>query len=118
MLDERTRYAPLILFEYDHDPGKYCLMLSDDHMIEHEELFGSHGREPNGSGWADVALQVIRTRAPALEGRLGMDPEAGTFVAYGSDLEALEQLGALLHEAFHDPGVLGPLVKDAPWEYD
>jgi hypothetical protein len=61
MLDERTRYALLILVEYDHDPGRYCSMLSDDHMLE---------------------------------------------------------LGTLLHEAFHDPGVLGPLVKDAPWEYD
>lgn len=118
MLDERTKYAPLILFEYDHEPGKYCLMLSDDPMIEHEELFEANGREPSGYGWADVALQVIRTRAPALEARLGMDPEAGTFVAYGSDLEALQQLGALLHEAFHDPAILGPLVKDAPWEHD
>lgn len=118
MLDERTKYAPLILFEYDHEPGKYCLMLSDDHMIEHDELFEANGREPSGYGWADVALQVIRTRAPALEARLGMDPEAGTFVAYGSDLEALQQLGALLHEAFHDPAILGPLVKDAPWEHD
>ena len=49
---------------------------------------------------------------------MGMDPEAGMFVAYGTDLDALKQLGGLLHAAFHDPAVLGPLVKDAPWEYD
>ena len=118
MIDERTKYAPLILFEYDHEPGTYCLLLSDDHMIEHDALFEANGRSANGYGWSDVALQVIRTRAPALEERLEMDPESGTFVAYGPDLAALEQLGALLHEAFHDPAILGPLVKDAPWEYD
>jgi hypothetical protein len=115
LLDERTRYAPLILFEYDHEPGTYCLMLSDG---ECGDVFEANGRDSTGYGWADVALQVIRTRAPELEARLEMDPEAGTFVAFGSDLEALQQLGTLLHEAAHDPAILGPLVKNAPFEYD
>ena len=118
LFEDRKTYAPLVLFEYDHEPGNYCLMLSDNHMIACEEIFTAGGREPNGYGWADVALQAIRTQAPEIESKMGMDPEAGTFVAYGSDLAALQRLGALLHAAFHDPAILGPLVKDAPWEYD
>lgn len=118
MYDERARYAPFVLFEYDHDPGSYCLMLSDTHMIEREETFQAKGREPNGYGWADVALAVIRAEAPEIEEKFGMDPEAGTYVAYGKDLEALQHLARLLHAAFHDPTRLGALVEAAPFEYD
>lgn len=119
MYDERTTWAPLVLFEYDHKPGNYCLMLSDRHMVgAAEAVFTANGREGNGYGWSDVALQAIRTQAPELEQRVSMDPEAGTFVAYGADLPALQELAKLLHQAFHDAAVLGPLVAGAPYEYD
>jgi len=85
MTESRDRYAPFVLFEHDHDPGKYCLMLTDGNMLSHAEAFQRNDREPNGYAWADVALGVIRAHAPSLEGRLEMDPEAGTFVAYGRD---------------------------------
>ncbi len=118
MFDDRTSYAPLVLFEYDHKPGHYCLMLTDNHMVDVLDVFEANGREANGYGWADVALGVIRAEAPELEARMGMDPEAGMYVAYGEDLDALKALGALLHGAFHDHARLAALVKQAPWEYD
>lgn len=118
MFSDDTTYAPLKLFEYDHKPGNYCLMLSDQHMVSVEEVFAEHGRDPGGYAWADVAVHVMRTTAPELEESVGLDPEAGTFVAYGSDLEALERLGGALHAAYHDPKKLGELVAKAPYEYD
>ena len=118
MLDEREAYAPLVLFEYDDNPGNYCLMLSDHKMVDVMHVFEENGRYGNGYGWADVALCAIRENAPDLEDRMGMDPEAGTFVAYGEDLEALQKLGELLRDAFDDHAKLAHLVANAPWEYD
>lgn len=120
LYEERAAYAPLVLFEYPHDPGHYSLMLSDASMVSPPILgaFESHGRESTGYGWADVALAAIRRNAPELETRLGMDPEAGMFVAHGQDLEALQKLGRLLAAAHADPKALGELVAIAPWEND
>ncbi len=118
MYEERTQYAPFVLFEYDHKPGTYCLMLSDNHMIEQAEIFESNGREPNGYGWADVALQAIRSEAPELEKKVEMDPEAGNFVAFGDELEDLQHLAEVLHAAYHDDDELATLVQEAPYEYD
>ena len=118
MFVDKETYAPLALFEYDHNPGNYCLMLTDSRMVDVMEVFQANGREGGGYAWADLALGVIRSDAPELESKMGMDPEAGMFVAYGEDLDALKQLGTLLHAAFHDPARLAVLVKQAPWEYD
>ena len=120
MANTENDHAPFVLFEYDHRPGTFCLMLSDTHMVVGgvDAVFEQSGRYGNGYGWADVALGVIRTRAPELERRLDMDPEAGTFVAYGKDLEALKHLASLLHAAYHDHQRLAALVRTAPYEYD
>jgi len=118
MFEDRETYAPLQLFEYDHKPGEYCLMLSDDRMLAVMDVFEANERYGNGYAWADVALQAMRTRAPELEKRLDMDPEAGMFVAFGTDLEALKKLGELLRDAFHDRDTLAELVAKAPYEWD
>lgn len=118
MLTDRTRYAPLFLMEYDHKPGHYALILSDDHMVTHEALFERQDREANGYGWTDTVLGVVREQAPDLLDRLDFDPEAGTFCAYGSDREALEQLGQIVHRLFHDAALLERAVAAAPFEYD
>ena len=115
--DAKT-YAPFVLFEYGHKPGTYCLMLSDAAMVDVADIFDAQGRDGNGYGWADVAIQVVRTQAPELERRFRMDPEAGTFVTFGDDKVALEKLGALLRGAFHDRDQLSALVAAAPREWD
>ena len=118
MFEDKVTYAPFQLFEYDHKPGNYCLMLSDQHFAVTEDAFAAGNREGGGYGWADVALQVIRSSEPEREKQLGLDPEAGMFVAYGTDLETLKWLGALLHSAFHDADKLTKLAAAAPFEYD
>ena len=118
---ERDKYAPLVLFEGDGDRrGNYTLMLTDQFMVESAQMaaFEAGGREGCGYSWADVALHGIRTKMPKVEERVGMDPEAGMFVAYGEDLVALQQLGAMLRDVFHDPKTLQSWVKAAPFEYD
>ncbi len=118
MSDAANPIAPFVLFEYDHKPGHHCLMLSDGNMGPADEAFEAAGRDNGGYGWADLALHVMRTQAPELEKRLDLDPEAGTFVAYGEDLPALEELGKRLHAAFHDTETLPTLISGAPYEYD
>jgi hypothetical protein len=118
MVEETLQYAPFKLFEYDHKPGHYCLMLSDDSMETHMDLFDSNDRYGNGYAWADVAVYAMRSQSPKLEAVIDMDPEAGTFVAFGADLAALRGLAKLLSGAFHKPKQLADWVKNAPYEWD
>ena len=118
MFRDDTSYAPLDLYEYEHAPGKYCLMLSDNQMVDLMSVFDEHGRYGNGYGWADVALQAMRVYAPEIEEKVELDPEAGTFAASSTDLAALKKLATLLHQAFHDHAKLGELVEEAPFEFD
>lgn len=119
LFEDSKTFAPFVLMEYDHEPGTYTLLLTDDHMVMGaDRVFEAHDRLGNGYAWSDVALQAMRTSQPELEAKVEMDPEAGMFAAYGPDLEALKALAGLLHTAFHDHAVLGPLVAAAPYEYD
>jgi Immunity protein 51 len=113
--DKKT-YQPFSLFEYDHKPGEYCLMLTDNHMVAVSDLFEAAGREGGGYDWDTVCKQLMRTRAPELQKHIRTDPEAGMFVAYGNNLAALQQLGQLMHQIFHDRALLKTLIESAPEE--
>ncbi|MFE4670592.1 immunity 51 family protein [Streptomyces sp. NPDC056716] len=116
-MTDRESFAPLVFFEYDHKPGSYCLMLSDSHMVEVDDVFTECEQYGSGYGWEGVARSAVRERAPELAGRFGYDSEAGMFVAYGEDPEALGRLGALLREAFGDRVLLKGLIEagDPDW---
>jgi Immunity protein 51 len=114
LFSDKTTYSPFTLFEYDHSPGNYCLMLSDSHMLAVIDLFEAAGRSGHGYDWETICKQLVRTRAPKLQKSFRTDPEAGMFVAYGPDLEALKELGGLMHEAFHSKTLLSKLIADAP----
>lgn len=109
-MTDRDTFAPLVFFEYDHKPGSFCLMLSDQHMLDTEKVFADRGYEGNGYGWAGVARSAVRSRAPELTDRFGLDPEAGMCVAYGEDADALRALAPLLVQALEDPRLLGELI--------
>ncbi|WP_073810811.1 immunity 51 family protein [Kitasatospora sp. CB01950] len=110
---DRETYAPLSFFEYDHRPGSYCLLLTDDRMLAVDEVFEAAGQQNGGYGWEAVARSAVRTHAPQLEGRFRYDPEAGMFVAYGEDAAALRELGVLLSGAFRDLAALRELIDSA-----
>lgn len=113
--DEET-YAPFLLAETSR--GKYSLLLFDSKMMAAEPAFSAAGRDPGGYAWSDIASQVVKTRQPDIAGRFDLDPEAGMFTAYGTDLEALKVLGAHLCKLFHDHAALTEVAKAAPYEYD
>ncbi|MTK48855.1 hypothetical protein GL303_20470 [Nocardia seriolae] len=81
-MTDRETFAPLVFFEYDHKPGHYCLMLSDNHMLPTEPVFAEFGYDAGGYGWAGVARSALTTQDPGLADRLNFDPEAGMFVAH------------------------------------
>ncbi|WP_042382228.1 immunity 51 family protein [Streptacidiphilus melanogenes] len=116
-MSDRTTLEPLVLFEYDHRPGTYCLMLSDSDMGPADDVFEECGQYGNGYGWEGVARSALRVRAPELTDRISFDSEAGTFVAHGDDPEALGRLGALLQEAWQDGSVLKQFIEagDPDW---
>ncbi|MEV7778773.1 immunity 51 family protein [Kitasatospora sp. NPDC088351] len=116
-MTDRESFAPLTFFEYDHRPGTYCLLLSDGWMPEADDVFEAAGHDAGGYGWEGVARSAIRERAPELAGRISFDSEAGMFVAYGDDADALRALGALLREACRDRALLRELVEagDPDW---
>ena len=110
-MTDRETFAPLLFFEYDHEPGTYCLMLSDNHMIDVEDVFDECGQYGNGYGWQGVARSAVHVRNPDLAARLQYDCEAGTFAANSADVDALKELGAFLREAFHDRTVLKGFIE-------
>lgn len=115
--EDRETFAPLVLFEYDHKPGTYCLMLSDTHMGDPAAaVFQENGYEGGGYSWTGAARSAVAAHAPELTDRLAYDPEAGLFVAYGTNPDALARLGTLLREAHEDPAVLRGYVW--PDDYD
>ncbi len=84
---------PLKLIETD--PGTFSLLLTAGET-EVDDLIEDLGHEPNGYFWEGVAELLVRTEAPALDGRFDLDPEGGMFCAYGTDRAALEELATLM----------------------
>ena len=103
---------PLQLFETT--PGNWSLMLTDQHFGKVAAVFEQvDGFDGSGYDWASVAHAVTERDAPHLQNRFRTDPEAGMFVAYGPDQEALAELGTLLAKAYSDLEYLGGLVAIA-----
>jgi hypothetical protein len=55
----------------------------------------------------------VRTKAPMLKTKIRYDPEAGLFVAFGADREALARLTRLIHGAMADPATLSKAIANA-----
>ncbi|MEU5526007.1 Imm51 family immunity protein [Micromonospora chersina] len=64
MLDDRTTFAPLALFEYEDAPGRYCLMMAEGDWDDTVDVFEECGAYGNGHGWGGIARQVVRAHLP------------------------------------------------------
>lgn len=93
----------------DIRPGTHMLVL-DAGTTAVDDVVDELGHTPNGYFWEGAAQLLVATEAPDLDGRFEYDPEADTFVAHGTDLAALERLGALISAVANDPGRLRRLV--------
>ena len=100
--------APLKMLETE---GSFSLMLTD--FDEWAETFEEMGQEAGGYGWHGVADALVRLKAPKLKKKIKYDPEASMFVAYGTDRDALIQLGRLILEAMADPSILKEAIEKA-----
>jgi hypothetical protein len=93
-------------------PGQYSLLL-DAGSTPADRVVADLGREPHGYFWDAMAKWLIRTRVPAVEGRVRFDPEGGMFCAYGTDREALTLLGAALAAVANAPEQVPTLIEEA-----
>ncbi|MCD0447623.1 immunity 51 family protein [Actinocorallia sp. API 0066] len=112
-MTDRSTYAPFVFFEYDHKPGTYCLMLSDDCMAEVGPVFKECDRESDGPGWNGVARSAIESRSPDISPLVTFESEPGMFAAYSEDPFALQTLATYLQEAFQTPPILRALINTA-----
>jgi hypothetical protein len=99
--------APFSLSETS--PGKYSLLLTTFEPAS--AVFESVGLEGGGYTWAGVARYVTEVVAPEIADRVGLDPEASMFCAYGEDLTALEVLGGHMARLFNDQVALAAVVQ-------
>jgi hypothetical protein len=112
-----TDLDPFDLAEDEDDAGHYSLIMGDVDMLDVMDVFEENGYYGNGYGWEGVARSAVANHAPEIADLVDYDPEAGMFVAFGTDLPALERLAVLLHRAFHDRTFLGELLRagDPEW---
>ena len=90
-------------------PSKFSLLLSD--FSPASEVFDEAGIEGGGYAWESVARHIVENVAPELGGRLGFDPEASMFCAYGEDRDALADLGTRLAALFLDRAALTKVIE-------
>ena len=79
-----------------------------------QELFDSQaeeGFEGNGYDWASLAAVFLAERMPILEDTIEFDPEAGTFVAYSTNSEALRRFAINFKEACEDDVLIADLFS-------
>lgn len=86
--------------------GNFSLLLST--FSPADRVFEKHGMEGGGYSWEGVARHVIER--DELDGRVKMDPEGSMFCAYGTDREALVELGEQLAALFHDHDKLDDVI--------
>lgn len=96
--------APFKLVETSS--GNFSLLLTE--FSPASEVFEEHGLEGGGYSWEGIARHLAAQGG--LDQRLGFDPESSMFCAYGTDREALEQLGAQLAPLFHDAARLAEII--------
>lgn len=82
--------------------GKFSLLLEAG-TTDVDDVIEELGHEPNGYFWEGLARLLIETQATELDGRIGFDPEAGMFCAYGQDRDALQELADLMEPVTSDP---------------
>jgi hypothetical protein len=103
----------ITMFEYPHDPGKYCLLMADAAWEDTLDVFEECGAYGNGYGWEGFARQAFRAYVPDVADRIDFDPEGGTFVAESTNPDALRQLGHVLQASVRDHRLLAELIQGA-----
>ncbi|XBB68218.1 Imm51 family immunity protein [Nocardioides sp. WV_118_6] len=102
---------PLRLIETT--PGNWSLLLTAGTAPAAEEAVMAAGHEPNGYFWEGVAQRVVAEQASGLAERLRYDPEGDMFVAYGTDRDALADLGTRMAVVAGDAAALTALIARA-----
>ena len=93
-------------------PGEYSLSLEAG-TTDVDDMIAELGHEPNGYFWEGIVELLMRTEAPAIEGRFSSDPEGGAFFAYGNDRAVLDDLAVRLGAVVSDRDRLRKLMEFA-----
>jgi hypothetical protein len=78
------------------------------------ELFEEEGHSGNGYAWDSVARIAMKGMPRAQVRTISFGSEAGTFVAYGEQLEPLVALGHALVALLRDEDALRKAIRAVP----
>ncbi|WHU47722.1 Imm51 family immunity protein [Gordonia sp. L191] len=92
--------------------GRFSLTFETGVNGEADEAVFASGHEPNGYFWEGFAQFAW----PELSGRVSLDSEAGAFVAYGDDKEALRSFQAIWEATVVDPQKISEIIARAEAE--
>jgi hypothetical protein len=101
-------YAPSRLVTQDNG---YSLCF--DAFELSDDALEARGLEGGGYTWHAIVDSLVRLHAPEIVERVNCDPEAGMFVAYGDELEALRVVAGLIRRAIQDEALLLEAVAHA-----
>ncbi|MCA0269546.1 MAG: immunity 51 family protein [Bacteroidetes bacterium] len=107
--------SPLAPFRWVEHATSVSVLLADTDMLARVHIFeerADEGWEGFGYDWASVARVILDEDLADIADRIGLDPEAGMFAAYG-EADAVERLAQALHVAYHDEARLRDVLSRA-----
>lgn len=101
-----------------HESEKsYSILLTK--FADTEPLFNEADREGGGYDWESVVKYHIQTHRKDLSEKINFDPEGSMFCAYGTDKEALIEVGKIIDNYIENLDELRAtiaLVPDDMWD--
>jgi hypothetical protein len=104
--------SPFVLEEVPEAPGRYRLTLHREHFAAATPTFAECGDESDSIGWAWVAQQLLKEYAAGHLGNVTITHRPDSMILYGPR-GALAWMGALLHDAYHQPARLATIIEHA-----
>jgi hypothetical protein len=91
--------------------GQYSLLFYE--LDTTAAVFEAQHHLPNGYAWEGVVRVLLAERSPESLDRFNIDSEADMFCAYGTDPEALREVGRAISDAVADHELLAAAIARA-----
>jgi len=109
----RAAIAPIRIMEKTADYPYWSVLLTDNNSPL--EVFDSEGHSGGGNGWTSIARHVLAESAfDGMAEEMRFDPEAGMFVAYSDNKQAVLLLAQRLKEVHSDEDELRRIIRAIP----
>lgn len=94
----------------EHDDS-YSVCLEPDSLQYHIWQQAEQGFEVNGYDWENLAILFLEETHPEWVGIVRFDPEAGSFAAYSSNKETLQNFAITFRQMCEQEAVLAEFIS-------